>query len=154
MRRKSSWVRSRAHWDRVVCVGGGLYQWAHRRTWPRAGVRAVLAKVRQNWILERSYLASNGTLVGRLALDGEGNTVGGLGLDLKVGCKLISFQCHCAWGYASRAYPGWRGRSPCSGAMDLSISCGIEREMPAIFIRHWPPWRCQRKQQEQTWWID
>lgn len=32
---------------------------------------------------EKTHLASNGTLVGGLALDGEGNTVGGLGLDLK-----------------------------------------------------------------------
>lgn len=33
----------------------------------------------------KAHLASDGTLVGRLALDGEGNTVGGLGLDLEVG---------------------------------------------------------------------
>jgi len=32
-----------------------------------------------------SHLASNGSLVSGLALDGEGNTVRGLGLDLEVG---------------------------------------------------------------------
>ena len=36
---------------------------------------------------EKTHLASNGTLVGGLALDGEGNTVGGLGLDLQGGCR-------------------------------------------------------------------
>jgi hypothetical protein len=33
----------------------------------------------------KTNLASDGTLVGGLALNGEGDTVGGLGLDLKVG---------------------------------------------------------------------
>lgn len=65
----------------------------------------------------KSYLASNGTLVGGLALDGEGNTVGGLGLDLKVRFGLVSFGVVCAGDCRAKTNPGWRGRSPCSGAM-------------------------------------
>jgi hypothetical protein len=34
---------------------------------------------------EETHLAGNGALVGGLALDGEGDTVRGLGLDLEVG---------------------------------------------------------------------
>ena len=92
MRKKSSAVETRARRDRVVCVGRGLYQWAHRRTWPRAVGAASLAiddlPSRLGFIRDTTHLASNGTLVGRLALDGEGDTVGGLGLDLKVGLEV------------------------------------------------------------------
>lgn len=87
--------------DQVVCAGWDPYRWAHQRTWPRAvgdefqsvfkGFLCAATRVEgEQGNLEKTHLASNGTLVGGLALDGEGNTVGGLGLDLKGRCRQIS----------------------------------------------------------------
>jgi hypothetical protein len=57
-------------------------------------------------------------------------------------------------------YPGWRGRSPCSGAVgshqlrEFLFRGGIVAfSIVELYVRHWPPWRCRRKQQEQTWWM-
>lgn len=94
-KKKFMGVASRALGDRVVCGGGGLYQWAHRGIWPRAVGNTVSANgalFATMWDVSGrgSHLAGNGALVGGLALDGEGDTVRGLGLDLKVRWELIS----------------------------------------------------------------
>lgn len=48
---------------------------------------------RLSWI---TYGTANGAVVSRLALHGEGDAIGGLGLDLKVGCSGKSaWSGHC-----------------------------------------------------------
>ncbi len=72
-----------------VCDYWGLYQWEHRHIWPRAiSARTVSIGSGQRLLLKTligTYVTSDGTLVGGLALHVEGDAIGSLGLDLKAG---------------------------------------------------------------------
>lgn len=60
---------------------------AHQRTWPPAVRECQLAT--DNFLnigRIRTYGAANRTLMGGLALHGEGDAIGSFGLDLNAGC--------------------------------------------------------------------